>query len=151
MRIFRPAFFRISHVSQFRLKSVLFIAILWTLIDFIVVLLRDEEREVVRHVNTLFFRESLIFILSIIMGYLFVYKLKKILRSYPLWANFLLKSIILLGSALVISFLLQFVNSYFFLRQSSPEAFKNIIAYALHKNWLLQKILYWLIIFFITQ
>src|ERR1700754_3129738 len=107
MKITRRSFFRISHVNQFRIKSVLFIAILWTLTDFIVVLLRGDS-EPVKRTNSLWFREGLIFFLSLIMGYLFVYKLKKILRSYPLWANYLLKSIILLGSALVISFVLQF-------------------------------------------
>ncbi len=31
------------------------------------------------------------------------------------------------------------------------QAYQEIQSYALHKNWLLQKIIYWLIIFFITQ
>lgn len=149
MKLFRPAF-RISPVNRFRIKSVLFIALLWTLVDFILVLLRDDN-QVLRHPNTLWFREALIFLLSIIMGYLFVFKLKKRLRSYPLWANFLLKSIILLSSALLISFLLQFVNSYMFLGHTPSQAYKNIMEYAFHKNWLLQKIFYWMIIFFLTQ
>jgi adenylate cyclase len=149
MKIFRPASFRISHVNRFRIRSVLFIAFLWTLVDSISVLLRDES-EIVRHINTFWFRQSLIFLLSVIMGYLFVYKLKKTLRAYPLWANFLLKSAILLVSALAITFLLQFIN-YTYLGYSPASALNAILKYALHKNWLLQKVLYWLVIFFITQ
>ncbi|MEO6329348.1 MAG: hypothetical protein ABIO55_10460, partial [Ginsengibacter sp.] len=129
----------------------MFIAFLWALVDFIVVLLREDESEVVKHTKNLWVRESLIFLLSLIMGYLLVYKLKKILRSYPLWVNFLLKSVILLGSALLISFVIQFATSYIITGHPAAEAIKHIMQYALHKNWLLQKVLYWLIIFFITQ
>jgi len=85
------------------------------------------------------------------MGYLFVYKLKKFLRHYPLWLNFVLKSIILLVSALVISFIIQTVSFILVLGQTPGQALHNILVYALHKDWLLQKVIYWMVIFFITQ
>ena len=85
------------------------------------------------------------------MGYLFVYKLKKFLRHYPLWLNFLLKSIILLASALALSFIIQFVSFVLVSGQTPGLAIHNILVYALHKSWLLQKIIYWMVVFFITQ
>jgi adenylate cyclase len=141
-------FFRISNVNKIRLRTVVYIAFFWTSIDFIIVLLRDDEQV---HNKTLLFREAFIFSISLIMGYLFVFRLRKILRRYPLWLNFFAKSVILLGSAFLITFLAQFGNSIFIQNLSMPEAYHQIQSYALYKNWLLQKVIYWMIIFFITQ
>ncbi len=151
MKLFRYRWFKISNITKYRIRSVLFIAFFWTLTDWILVLLRNQEIDRVNREHSLWMREILMFTLSVIMGYLFVYKLRKLLRHYPLWLNFILKSIILLGSALVISFLIQFVSFTIVSRQPPGMALHNILVYALHKNWLLQKALYWIVIFFITQ
>ena len=140
--------FKISNVNKLRIKTVIFIAAFWTAIDFVIVIMR-QEREV--HENSLWFRESLIFCVSLVMGYLFVYRLKRMLRNYPLWLSFLIKSSILLGSAFFLSFFLQFFNSVFLLDESPATAYETIKTYALHQNWLLQKIVYWISIFFVTQ
>ena len=151
MILFRYRWFRISNITKYRIRSVLFIAILWTFVDWITVLLRNQDADRFHREHSLWMREILMFILSVIMGYLFVYRFKKLLRHYPLWLNFILKSIILLASALVISFLIQFVSFTLVSGQTPGLALHNILVYALHKNWLLQKIIYWVVIFFITQ
>ncbi len=151
MILFRYRWFKISSITRYRIRSVLFIAFFWTLTDWISVLLRNQDLNIVQREHSLWMREILMFLLSVIMGYLFVYKLKKLLSHYPLWLLFILKSVILLGSALVISFLIQFVSFTLVSWQSPGLALHNILVYALHKNWLLQKIIYWLVIFFITQ
>ena len=151
MILFKNKLFRISNITKYRIRSVLFIAFFWTLTDWIVVLLRNQEVNRINREHSLWIREILIFILSIIMGYLFVYKLKKLLRHYPLWLNFALKSLILLASALIISFLIQFASATLVSGELPGIALHKILVYALHKDWLLQKVLYWLVIFFITQ
>ena len=40
---------------------------------------------------------------------------------------------------------------YFFQSLNANEAFHQIQSYVLYRNWLLLKIIYWMIIFFITQ
>jgi adenylate cyclase len=140
--------FHISHVNKLRIKTVSLIAAFWTVIDLAIVLLR-QETEV--HPNSILFREVLIFIVSILMGYLFVYRLKRMFRHYPLWINFLAKSFILLFSAFFITFIIQFLNSIIFLEETPEEAYRAIQSYALYKNWLIQKIVYWMSIFFVTQ
>lgn len=140
--------FKISTVNKLRIKTVIFIAALWTAIDFVIVLMRQETQI---HANSLFFREALIFFISLIMGYLFVYRLKKMLRNYPLWISFLIKSLILLVSAFLLTFIIQFFNSVVILRESPAAAYYAIQHYALHKNWLIQKVVYWISIFFVTQ
>ncbi len=151
MILFGHRWFRISNITKYRIKSVLFIAFFWTLSDWILVLLNNQALEKVNREHNLWMREIIMFSLSVIMGYLFVYKLKKLLSHYPLWLLFVLKSAILLGSALVISFIIQFVSFTLVSGQSPGLALHNILVYALHKNWLLQKVVYWIVIFFITQ
>ncbi len=151
MILFRRRWFKISNITKYRIRSVLFIAFFWTVTDWITVLLRNQDIDKIHREHSLWIREIFMFILSIIMGYLFVYKLKKFLRHYPLWLNFLLKSIILLGSALALSFIIQFASFVLISGQTPGLAVHNILLYALHKNWLIQKIIYWMVIFFITQ
>lgn len=152
MILFRQRWFKISNLTKYRIRSVLFIALLWTFVDWVSILLRNQEiTSSVQREHSLWMRELLMFILSIIMGYLFVYRLKKLLQNYPLWLNFVLKSLILLVSALIISFIIQFVNFTLVLGNSPEVASNKILAYALHRSWLLQKIVYWIAIFFVTQ
>jgi adenylate cyclase len=151
MKLFRYRWFKISNITKYRIRSVLFIAICWTLTDWITVLLRNQEIDKIHREHSLWMRELLMFVLSIIMGYLFVYKFKKFLRHYPLWLNFVSKRVILLASALVISFIIQFASFTLVSGQTPGLALHNILVYALHKDWLLQKVIYWIVIFFITQ
>jgi adenylate cyclase len=144
-----PGRFKISNVNKYRILSVVYISIFWTVIDFLIVLVRNNSNE--NSTKSLWIRELLIFFISLMMGYLFVFKLKRILRTYPLWLNFLLKSIILLSSAFLLTFIIQYGSSVIILREPPSEALRHITQYVTYKNWLLQKILYWIVIFFITQ
>lgn len=139
---------KISNVNKWRIRSVIFIAVFWTAIDFVILIMEDETRA---RTTSLWFREGLMFSVSMIMGYLFVFHFKKIMKRYPLWISFVVKSFMLLFSAFFLTFLLQFFNSIVILRESPETAFQSIQNYALHKNWLLQKIVYWISIFFVTQ
>jgi adenylate cyclase len=141
-------FFHLSNLNKIRLRTVIYIAFFWTAIDFVIVVLRESQQI---HSKTLLFREGLIFLVSVIMGYLFVFRLKKMLSHFPLGLNFLAKSVILLGSAFLITFILNFCNSVFIQKLNAFEAYHQIQSYILYKNWLLEKIIYWMIIFFITQ
>ena len=141
-------FFYISNLNKIRLRTVIYIALFWTAIDFVIVILRQDEQV---HTKSLWLREIVMFIVSLIMGYIFVYRLRKLLRHFPLWLNFLAKSFILIASAFILTFIIQFTDTYFFQNLNASEAFHEIQSYALYKNWLLLKIIYWMIIFFITQ
>ena len=147
MSVFKKPFY-ISNLNKIRLTTVIYIAIFWTAIDFVIILFRESEQV---HTKTIWFRESLIFLVSFIMGYLFVFRFKKVLRQLPLWLNFLTKSIILLSCAFLLVFIIQFSNSILIGKLNAYQAYHQIQSYALHKNWLFQKVIYWMIIFFITQ
>ncbi len=141
-------FLKISRLNKQRIKTVLFIGFFWSAIDFVIVIMREETRV---HINSLLFREVLMFCISLVMGYIFVYRLKRMLKNYPLWVNFLIKSFLLLGSAFALAFIIQFINSVVILKESPQVAFKALKDYALYQNWLVKKIVYWISIFFVTQ
>src|SRR5665647_53639 len=140
--------FKISTLNKLTIKTVIFIAVFWTAIDFVIVLLRNQAQV---HTNSLWYREILIFCISLNMGYVFVYRLKKMLRDYPLWVNFFIKSLILLVSAFLLIFTLQFFEAIVIRHQSPEAAFHALKNYALYENWFIQKVVYWISIFFVTQ
>ena len=138
---------KISNINKFRLKAILYIAVFWTLTDLVTVLLRDDET----NTKSLWVRELTIFFISIIIAYIFIFKLRKIFLGYPRWLSFGLKSLILLSSAFIINFIIHYFNHIIIYNETSSVAINYILSYAFHKDWLVQKVLYWIIIFFITQ
>ena len=72
-------------------------------------------------------------------------------QGYLRRINFLLRSFILLGLAFTITFLIQFLYGTLIQKQTAYDAWIQIEQYVLHKNWLLQKVIYWISIFLVTQ
>lgn len=139
---------KMSRVNQLRIKTVLFIAAFWTAIDYVIFIMSEDVQY---HRYSIWTRELFMFLVSMVMAYIFVYRFKKLLRGYPLWINFLIKSFILLASAFLLTIVIQLFNSIFILGESPSVAFYEIENYALYKTWLIQKIVYWISIFFVTQ
>ena len=129
-------FFHLSNLNKIRLRTVIYIGLFWTAIDFAIVLLQQNER---LHNKSLWLREIVMFTVSLVMGYIFVYKLRKVLTHFPLWLNFLAKSFILLSAAFILTFTIQFTNNFFFQHLSAGDSFHQIRSYVLYKNWLLLK------------
>ena len=145
----KPRFkLKMSRINQLRTKTVLFIAAFWTVIDYVIFIMSDDVQY---HRYSIWTRELFMFLVSIVMAYIFVYRFKKLLRGFPLWINFLAKSFILLVSAFILTIIIQLFNSIFILGESPSVAFYEIENYALYKTWLIQKIVYWISIFFVTQ
>jgi adenylate cyclase len=143
----RSGIFKISQLNKIRIRTVLFIGVFWTVIDLVIFLLNQPKQS---H-NEVWTREIFMFIVSLGMGYLFVYRLKRMLRNSPLWINFFIKSFILLLSALILTFVIHFFTSVVLHGQPIGETYQHLEDYALFGNWLLKKIVYWLAIFFVTQ
>ena len=138
-----------SGVGKYRMRSILYIAIFWTAIDIIVTLI-VKESITARNMNALMLRELVVFSMSCMMGYLFVFTLKNELRNNPPFANLVIKTFILLAAAFLMNFLVHFVDNVFISGQGSKQTFLLFLK-LMGTRWLLQKILYWLILFAITQ
>ena len=138
-----------SGVGKYRMRSILYIAIFWTVIDIIVTLI-VKESSTSKNINSLLLRELVVFSMSCVMGYLFVFKLKNELRNNSPLVNFILKTVILLTAAFLMNFLIHFVDRVFISGNGSKQALRLYLE-LMRTRWQLQKILYWLILFTITQ
>lgn len=144
----RSSFF--SRARKYRYRTVLMIAFFWTLID-VVMTLVSSLSHLDNPLNNILLRVCFVFVMSLVMGYLFVFSLKKIFRNYPLWVNFLLKSLILLFAAFFMNFLVHFIENKFIEGQSFYDAVYNFMYEAVSGQWLLEKTFYWLVLFLVTQ
>jgi adenylate cyclase len=113
-------------ISKYRIKQVLVIALLWTIIDTSVYLYkfyRDHVNEAVHpyYMHTwavLLLRSGLIFCICLLMAYLLTYQLKHLVRNLPLWFGLLIKSIIMVAAAFLLNYVLHF--TYIWLIEKEP-------------------------------
>jgi adenylate cyclase len=113
-------------ISKYRIKQVLVIALLWTIIDtsvYIYKFFRDHINEAVdpyymHSWAVLLLRSGLIFCICLVMAYLLTYQLKHLVRNFPLWLGLILKSILLVAAAFLLNFILHF--TYIWLIEKEP-------------------------------
>ena len=96
-------------------------------------------------------RSFLVFIMSLGIGYLLIFKLRRMFRNRPLLVSFFLRSSILLLAAYIINYIIHAANIIFIQHLSIAQALQRYGHDAFHPQWLTQKILYWMILFVLTQ
>ncbi|MEJ8844452.1 adenylate/guanylate cyclase domain-containing protein [Lacibacter sp. H375] len=138
-----------SGFVKYKLRNVLYIALAWTIIDSIVILLMRDEA----HITFRFFvvRESAVFIISCFMGYLFVFALRNAFPKQSPFLNFVLKSFSLILAAFLISFLVPVLDSIILRGKEASEAMQLSINDMLEPKLLFRRILYWVVLLVITQ
>lgn len=139
----------LSGLTRFRVRRVLHIAVFWTVIDLISTVLNFNTHD--NHTKSIIVRAILVFCMSLIMGYMFVFSLKNIFRNSSPAVNFVAKAVILLIAALTMNFLVHFVDHYFIDGFTVRESFVNFYHNIFDEKWLLKRTLYWLVLFAITQ
>ncbi|NCI45894.1 adenylate/guanylate cyclase domain-containing protein [Sediminibacterium soli] len=144
-----PGTQKLSVLKKYRFRVVLFVAIFWTTVDMIVVLLFNSH-PADRPAGNMILRECIVFLMSAIMGYLLVFVLRRMFRNHYLWISLLLKSITLIAAAFLMNTLLYTISS---IQSSVPlqNSFRNFFYEVEHIGLLVQKLSYWLILILITQ
>lgn len=148
-----------SFVKRYRYKAILYIAAFWTLIDVISIVLRFEMFTDIRYysgkdympVPAFLLREGITFVMSIVMAYLLVSKLRRRMRYKSLWLTLILKTLILATAAMLTNLLVHVSHSILIVGLSNEIALQRFIRDAFHSIWLIQKIPYWFLLFFVTQ
>ena len=138
-----------SGLGKYRIRTVLFIAVAWSLIDIMVVLLLSDGHH--KPFKFHLVRESAVFIISGLIGYLFVFALKNVFRTRSPLYNFVFKSMILIAAAFIITFLIHFTDSLFFNDFTYQNALQRSLDEVLQIRMMIRKVVYWLILFAITQ
>lgn len=142
--------FTFSFISRYRFLLILYISIGWTLIDLIVVLTRKDP-QYYSFVSAIALRSFLVFIMSVGIGYLLIFKLKNLFRNRSLGVSFIFRSAILLIAAYIINYIIHAANIFFILKLTVRQALQLYGQDAFQPQWLIQKIIYWMILFVLTQ
>jgi adenylate cyclase len=142
--------FKRPSVRRFRVRAILFISLLWSVTDTIVILLYNNLPSTNR-LPALLLRETIVFFSSVFMSYLLVIDLRKRLRNFNLLGTLLIKSFILIIAAFLINLLIYSLNSVSILGTPLNESFHHFYADISDWHKLIQRLLYWLLLFLITQ
>lgn len=147
----------LSISKRYHYRWVLTVAMVWTLLDFIrfSIFAVVEERVAYPYlvVNAWLFvlRFLLIFPTSYIMGWLIVFKLKKLFRRFPLWTGMLLKTLILCSITFLLYTLL-FVFTHLLIYDYTPaRTMQELMAYGADHYRIFNSLGIWVLIFICTQ
>jgi adenylate cyclase len=147
MKIPASSYSFFSGFVKYKLRTVLYIALAWTLIDIIVVLLMPGE-STFRYFQV---RETTVFIISCFIAYLFVFALRTWFRKQPPFINFVFKSIILILAAFLVNFLVHFFVNVLFHGREVGETTRLWMNEMLQTKLLLRKIMYWFVLLLSTK
>ncbi len=153
--IFSPA----SVLNKFRFKLILLIAVTWVALDTLYILIRFKWLHIYSRYYffeyneplAIIIREIVIFFMSALMGYVLVFNFKRNVRNLPLWINFIVKTMILIGLCFLMNFLIHLVYSMAISGLSVALALNEFVADAFTTFWIVEKIPSWFLIFFVTQ
>lgn len=146
----------ISNAKRFKLKLVLSIATVWTIVDivnFFTAFSNNVGHSIVYNVieKSLVLREVIVFLMSVVVAYQLVFVLKRVFVNYSMWFALLAKSLILIAAAILLSFLIHVSYNVGINRVDVIESFHKFWHDAFHTYWLFQKVLYWLALLLVTQ
>ncbi len=145
-------------VRKRELKLIIAIALWWTVIDFLLFVLRMKsglmalkiEEKGMYTANALLLREVNVLLFSFVIGFLLVSVLRRFLRNYSLWVNLLLKTVLLVVAAMVMNFFIYVSYKVLIAGQSVPLALSNFTENTFRPGWLFPKMIEWTMLFLFT-
>lgn len=150
MKLSFKKLFNFSFVSKYRFSLIFYISVCWTIIDLIIVLTRQEHAYYSLN-SAIALRSILLFIMSLGIGYLLIFKLRVMFRNRPLLVSFFLRSSILVVAAYIINFIIHTTNIIINLHLSVPDALQKYATDATDFGWITREVLYWMVLFVLTQ
>jgi len=148
-----------SIVTKRKFPIILIIAISWTLADFIIFLIKlssdsfsfkYEEQESIT-VKAILLREVNVLLVSLIIGFLLVSVLKRFFRHVSPWFRFLIKAIILIMAALVMSFFIYMTYEMIIGHRTFNESIHRFLNNTFEAGWIIPKLAEWGGLYILTQ
>jgi adenylate cyclase len=144
---------------QYRFKVILLIALGWTTIDLVYLLIRlripgiSPDRDIFNysHADAVLLREIIVFLLSGVMASVLFFQFHSKTLELPLFINFILKTGTLIVLAFLMNFLFYTIYSVFFQHNSFESSMNRFSTYAFDSPWMVKKIPGWLLIFLLLQ
>jgi adenylate cyclase len=145
-------------IGKYRVKLVLGIAIVWTIIDTAFFIYKFYIEHIapgphpfdMRSWVVLLLRSLLILFICLVMAYLLVYELKQLVRNLPLWLSLVIKSFVLLVAAFILNFLLHFTYIWLIEKQPVTNDLDNFYYKIFQTSLFSNQMMRWLAIFLIT-
>jgi adenylate cyclase len=138
-----------SFLKRYRYTLVVYISFIWPITDLLIMVTRNNPA----HYNTIqaiVLRTFLVFFLSAGMGYLLVFKLKKLLRHYSFGITLLVRTLVLVFAAFFMNFLTETIHTIVITGLPVLDAIEYFYYEAFQGFWLLNKLFFWLILFALT-
>lgn len=150
---------RRSAVKKHEWRLILWIAVSWTIIDLLIFIFRivtdnytpKYESTDAGSTRAIVLRELNVFIFSLIIGYFLVSILRNFKRNLSPGVNLLLKTLLLIGVAIVMNFFIYFTYSLVIKGQPAGDAFQRFVENTFGEKWLLEKMPEWVLLFILTQ
>lgn len=148
-----------SAVKKNEIKRIFIIAISWTIIDFLIFIIRfatqtytpKYEETDAGAAKTILLRELNVFIFSLIIGYFLILVLKNVLRNRSPGVNLIIKTLLLVVIAIAMNFFIYFTYSLLIEHKPLVEAFHKFVENTFRRKWLLEKMPEWILLFVLTQ
>jgi adenylate cyclase len=139
-------------------QFILVIAVSWTAVDFLFFLWRKASgllsekyyNPEVNYTKELLLREVNVFIISLLIGYILVTVLKNYLRNSSLGVNLLVKTLILIGAALIMNIFIYVTYEWLIDGNTLQYALEKLGGNLFQSNWLLKKMPEWCLFFLFT-
>lgn len=150
---------RFSVISRYRFRLVSIIAVSWTVVDvggWIRFMLQpyDDRSDTLFQFLTpgaICLRTAIVFSMSLVMGYLLVFKLRRMFRYQSMYYALLVKTLILIIASFFMTLLVYFTYALWTLHLSIMQSWLAFTGEAIHRAWLAEKMVYWLLLYLGTQ
>lgn len=149
---------RPSAVKKYEIKLIFYIALVWTIVDFIHFLYRrvtdalpaKYSSQDIQLVKEIVLRELNVFVISLIIGYFLVTVLKNYLRNSSLWYNLFIKTLILIIFSFVMNFFIYVTYEWLIGGKKLGVALEKFSYNMFYTKWLLRKMPEWVVLFIST-
>lgn len=149
----------LSAVQRYQYKTVLFISVLWTVIDILYWIhymhlpsdARNDSTFVVLNNEAIVLRIIIVWGMSLLMSYILIFRLRLLLRDHPLALNLLIKTALLVITSFFMNFLLHVTYSVFVIGISLWQSLYNFYRDSMSGLWVFSHSVGWIILFVITQ
>lgn len=147
-----------SVVRKQELKMIILIALFWTAADFFLFLIRKYSNVLpgkysdssINTAEAILLREVNVLLISLVIGFILVSVLRKFLKHAPLWVNLVVKTILLVIIAIIMNLFIYLSYEILIHNRSFIIAARNFAANTSRIEWLLPKMVEWVIFFLIT-
>lgn len=140
----------INSVTRYRIRRILYVALAWTFIDMVFSILSYYPFQQDPFYSILI-RAVVVFIISILMGYLYIFGFRGFDKSHSLWASFILKVLLILVAAVLMNFFVSLIEDTIFGEERLGSSVKQFFTQHLEPIYLVKRSFYWFSIFLVTQ